>query len=271
MTAGAESNPAVELREVELAYHRAAPVVMNVSGTFEPGTITAILGPNAVGKSTLLKAIIGALPPRNGEILVRGKPPHDRRGRDLASRIVYVAQRPTVAADFTVREVVRLGRYALPANEARIEAALAELELEHLADRPVTELSVGQQQRAALGRAIAQLGDESVLVLDEPTASMDLRHAAAAYRVLKHAAQRGATVILAMHDLTAVTAAADRAWLMGPPEGREELEEIAAATLRAAGSVDEILRPRVLEPVFGLPFEELQLGSGRRVLLPAGR
>jgi iron complex transport system ATP-binding protein len=177
-----------------------------------------------------------------------------------------------VAADFTVREVVRLGRYALPPDEARVGAALATLELEHLANRPVTELSVGQQQRVALGRAAAQLEDGAVLVLDEPTASMDLRHAAAAYRVLQDAAaQRGATVILAMHDLTAVTAVADRAWLMGPPLGAENSSESGPATVRATGAVDEIMRPSELSPVFGLPFEALRVESGRRVLLPAER
>lgn len=269
----------VELQQVELAYHRGRAVVANVTGAFRAGTITAILGPNAVGKSTLLKAIIGAMAPRRGTILVNGKRPSELAGRALASRLAYVAQRPKIAADFTVREVLRLGRYALPSNEQRVDQALAELELEHLAERPMTELSVGQQQRVALGRAIAQLEDGAALVLDEPTASMDLRHAAAAYRVLEGAAARGATVILAMHDLSAVTAVAREAWLLGPVESGDGpgggsagmAEGEAPATLRAAGPVDDILRPDVLEPIFGLPFEELRVGSGRRVLLPASR
>jgi iron complex transport system ATP-binding protein len=233
-------------------------VLQQVSAQAAPGRITALLGPNAVGKSTLLRCVIGALRPTAGEVLLDGQPAHRLRGRRIARRIAYVPQRSIVSAAFTVREVVRLGRYALEVDEKRIDDAMAQLELSEVAKRPYPALSVGQQQRVALARAVAQLAARGLLILDEPTAAMDLRHAHNCFSLLRRLADEGVTVLMAMHDISAAATIADDAWLLaGGPPGR----------LVAGGTVAEVMQPDRLEDVFGLGFEWLQRPGGTRVLL----
>lgn len=197
----------------------------DVTAQAVPGRITALLGPNAAGKSTLLRCIIGALKPTSGCAVVDGKPTHTLSPYQLAQRVAYVPQRSTVAAAFSVREVVELGRYVLPRNRHRIEAAMDQMELSELSERPYAELSVGQQQRVTLARALAQLPDTTTpgirpghLILDEPMSAMDLRHVQAVVSLLRDLAQRQVTVLIAMHDLTLAAAIADDVWLLD--EGR---------------------------------------------------
>ena len=109
-------------------------------------------------------------------------------------------QRSTVSAAFTVREVVELGRFALPPSRRRVDQALADLDLQEGADRPYPALSVGQQQRVTLARAVAQLASDGHLVLDEPTSAMDLRHVRDTMKLLRRLADGGATVLVALHD-----------------------------------------------------------------------
>jgi len=227
-----------------------------VSVDAAPGRITAVLGPNAAGKSTLLRCVIGALTPTAGCVLIDGTPASELDAGTLARRIAYVPQRPTVAAAFTVREVVELGRYALPASRRRIDLALEQLQLQGIADRPFPLLSVGQQQRATLARAVAQLADDGHLVLDEPASAMDLRHVRRSTALLRRLADRGATVLVAMHDLTLAVSLADECWLL--EHGR----------LVAAGPTNEVISVEQLREVFGVGFEWIERPDGGRVLLP---
>jgi len=247
----------ITVRNLSFSYGR-LPVLEQVSAEAEAGRITALLGPNAVGKSTLLRCVIGALRPGAGEVLLDGRPAHRLRGRRIARRIAYVPQRSVVSAAFTVREVVRLGRYALEMDEKRVDEAIERLELTEVSERPYPALSVGQQQRVALARAVAQLAVRGLLVLDEPMAAMDLRHAHNCFSLLRRLADQGVTVLIAMHDISAAATIADDAWLLaGGPPGR----------LVAAGTVAEVMEPDRLEDVFGLGFEWVQRPSGGRVLL----
>ncbi len=230
----------------------------DVSVTATPGRITAVIGPNAAGKSTLLRCLIGALRPSSGEALIDGEIAHRMSTKRLAQRVAYVSQRPVVAAAFTVRQVVELGRYALPASRARTEAAIAELDLTDIADRPFPALSVGQQQRATLARAMAQLADDGHLVLDEPTSAMDLRHAADSMAVLRRAADGGVSVVMALHDLTTAGLVADDCWLL------------AGGRLVAAGPTGEALDIGRLRDVFGLEFEWIKRPDGPPILVGAG-
>ncbi|HRQ76318.1 MAG TPA: ABC transporter ATP-binding protein [Phycisphaerales bacterium] len=246
--------------------------LQGISVRAEPGRITAVLGPNASGKSTLLRCIIGAIAPTSGCVTIDNQPVHKLHPYWLAQRVAYVPQRSVVSAAFTVREVVELGRYALPPSRARIDEALEKLELVELADRPYPNLSVGQQQRVALARAMAQLGRGDVavvtrrgkampatahLILDEPTSAMDLKHVHQAMSVLREAANGGATVLIAMHDLALAAAIADEAWLLH--EGR----------LFASGSVCEVLNVETLHEVYGVSFEWTRGPGGKPALLSA--
>lgn len=248
----------IAVRDVIHRYKGAAlPAIKGVNLTATPGRITAVLGPNAAGKSTLLRCIIGALTPTGGSVLIDGEPAHRLKTRTLAGRLAYVPQRPQVAAAFTVREVIELGRYALPASRQRIDETLKRLELESIADRPFPSLSVGQQQRVTLGRAVAQLGPKGHLVLDEPTSAMDLRHAARTTRLLRELSGKGVTVVIAMHDLKLAASTADECWLLD------------AGRLVAAGPTAEVMQIERLQSIFGVPFEWVER-PGRTPILHAG-
>jgi iron complex transport system ATP-binding protein len=256
-----------------------------VSAQAMPGRITAVLGPNASGKSTLLRCIIGAIRPTAGVVLIDGTPAHAMSAYYLAQKISYVPQRSVVSASFTVREVVELGRYALPASPARIDEALLRMELVCIADRPYAALSVGQQQRVTMARALAQLavgkvpsaeyrapsGDDSVLgtrnselqqptaasylILDEPVSGMDLRHVQDVMSLLRQLAACGTTILVAMHDLSLAASVADDAWLLD--DGR----------LVVAGSVEEVLDAERLSAVFEVEFEWIRSPRGTPTLL----
>ncbi|TVQ57431.1 MAG: ABC transporter ATP-binding protein [Phycisphaerales bacterium] len=230
----------------------------NVTVTATPGCITAVLGPNAAGKSTLLRCIIGVEKPKEGEVRLGDRAVRSMHPQDRAARLAYVPQRSTVAASFTVRQVIELGRYALPPDPARIDHAIESCDLVDLVDRPYPALSVGQQQRVTLARALTQLEPGGVIVLDEPTSAMDYRHVDQAMRLIKACADQGATVLIAMHDLGLAADLASEAWLLD--EG----------SLIASGETCEVLNAERLRAVYGVPFRWLN-EDGRTWLVPDRR
>ncbi len=245
----------ITVRDVIHRYKGAdLPALKGVNATATPGRITAVIGPNAAGKSTLLRCVIGALVPTSGAVLIDGEPSHQLSTRSLACRLAYVPQRPQVAAAFTVREVIELGRYAMPASRRRIDDTLRRLDLESIADRPFPSLSVGQQQRVTLGRAVAQLGPKGHLVLDEPTSAMDLRHAARSTKLLRELALKDVTIIIAMHDLKLAANLSDDCWLLD------------AGRLVAAGPTAEVMQLDRLQGVFGVRFEWVARPDGAPIL-----
>ena len=170
------------------------------------------------------------------------------------ARAIRWATAAAVAAAFTVREVIELGRYAMPASRQRVDDTLRRLELESIADRPFPSLSVGQQQRVTLGRAVAQLGPKGHLVLDEPTSAMDLRHAARSTALLRELAGKGVTVVIAMHDLKLAAGLSDDCWLLD------------AGRLVAAGPTAEVMQIDRLQAVFGVRFEWVDRPGGAPIL-----
>jgi iron complex transport system ATP-binding protein len=244
------------VEQISYAYRR-LQALTEISAQAAAGRITAVIGPNAAGKSTLLRCIIGGLRPTQGCVLIDGEPAHRLKTTQLARRVAYVPQRSVVSASFTVREVVELGRYALPPSRRRVDEALEQLDLVQIADRPYPALSVGQQQRTALARAVAQLAGDGHLILDEPTSAMDLRHVREAILVLRRLADDGATVLVAMHDLMLAASAADECWLLD--RGR----------LAASGPVRDVMNLERLHEVFGIGFEWVSR-PGRSDILLAG-
>lgn len=233
----------------------------DVTATIPAGRVTAIIGPNAAGKSTLLRCLIGAQSPTSGAVTLDGENIRTIPPRRLAKRIAYVAQRPLVSAAFTAREVVELGRYALAPDHKIVEHAMMEMDVLDLTDRVLPNLSAGQQQRVSVARALAQLPSEGdgigALIMDEPTSAMDLRHAQRCTTVMRNLAQRGHAVIVSIHDLILAGAVADDVLLLD--EGR----------VIAHGPKEVVLTRDVLSGVFDVEFEMVKRADGTGVLMPA--
>lgn len=227
----------------------------DITISVKPKSITVLIGPNAAGKSTLLRCVIGALKPSKGIVFIDKKPTHKLSARVLAKCAAYVPQRPIVSAAFSVREVVELGRYVLPRNISKVDDALEQLNLTKLADRAFQTLSVGQQQRVALARAFAQISADGHLILDEPMSAMDLNYVYKCVDLLRERADAGATVILALHDLSLAMSIADNVLLLD--NGK----------LVLAGEVDEVMQPEHLTKVFGIELERVPRAGGKDALV----
>lgn len=219
-------------------------VVSGASLALEPGTVTGVIGPNGAGKSSVLRALAGQIAPRTGRIQVAGSPLAELSARERATRIAYVPQETAASIDFTVRELVALGRYAHRGRFSREtgedrEAASAALEavgIAGLADRECGTLSGGERQLAHIARALAQ--DAPVLILDEPTSALDVHHRLRVFEIIRQQAARGTAVAIAVHDLTEAARVCDR------------LAVIHAGTLHPAASPAEVLTERRLAEVY---------------------
>ncbi len=238
---------------------RAEWAVRELTLAITPGEVVGIIGPNGSGKSTLLKLLAGLLRPQQGEVQLDGHPLGHYAIRTLAQRVAVVPQSVQFVFPFTVREIVGMGRMpyraersgwwgglSLPVRQAGIEsqadrevvqAALAEMELGPIADRSILELSGGERQKVLLARALAQ--QPSILLLDEPTASLDLHHQAAVYRRVR-ALNRdgGVTIVLVSHDLNLAALFARRLILLD--RGR----------VRRVGTPDEVLTQTELDALY---------------------
>lgn len=207
--------PLVELRRVTFGYG-AEPVLQDINLHLHPGQFAALVGPSGAGKTSLLKLILGTLRPQAGQVLIHGKALDGRP----APQVGYVPQLETVDWNFpvTVEQVVLMGRtqrsglWPWPSPEARawMQTVLDRLEIGHLARRHIRDLSGGQQQRVFLARAL--IAEPDLLVLDEPTAGVDLRTAESVLHLLAELNRQGITILLTTHDLNA--AAAHLPWVI---------------------------------------------------------
>jgi iron complex transport system ATP-binding protein len=252
---------------LSFAYVPGKVILDGVSAEFPAGCVTAILGPNGAGKSTLLRILLGVLAPGQGRATLDDSRVRSLPTRQRASRIAYVAQRSDATGTFTVAQVVAMGRLARSRDDGVVHRALERVGLEERAHDLFVELSAGQQQRASLARALAQLdgGDvpmhRQVILADEPCSAMDPRHALMAMRLLREQAHGkgsaavespvgGRSVVVVLHDLTFAARYADRGVLLS-----------AGGKIVAAGAIDEVLEPRRLREVFGVGFARGVVGS----------
>ena len=174
----------------------ANPVIKGFSAEFKAGTITAIIGPNGCGKSTLLAAIAGDLPLTSGLIKINEKDLENYSISDLAKLRSVVLQQPLFNLAFTVQEILAMARSA-GSTLASENAAIAQLAINDLVDRKVTQLSGGEKQRVAIALAIA-VGAQ-VLLLDEPLAAQDVESTKRVIELLKSEAKAGKTIVLVAH------------------------------------------------------------------------
>ena len=203
---GSPSQPVITVENLGFSYGD-NPVLVGVDLTVAAGEFLGLVGPNAGGKSTLLKLILGLLAPQTGRIQVLGRPPRAAR-RQLG----YVPQYPTFPRDFpiSVEQVVLMGRLGLgsqlgwyrPADRAAVRAALAEVEALDLAPRRIGTLSGGQLQRVLLARAL--VGEPRILILDEPTANIDQRVEGDIFELLARLNAR-LTILVVSHDIAFIS------------------------------------------------------------------
>jgi iron complex transport system ATP-binding protein len=250
----------LEARGVTVAYG-GHPVVDDVDLTVRAGDIVALVGPNGAGKSTLLGVLAGDLTPDRGTVTVDGAPIASWRPNELAIRRGVLLQRVALSFPFTVTQVVRMGRAPWSSttaedwDDAVVAAAMVETDVRALADRVFTSLSGGEQARAALARVLAQ--EASVLLLDEPTASLDIRHQEQVLRVARSRADRGDAIVVVLHDLDIAAAHADVVVVLS--NGR----------VRAQGRPDEVCTTELLSDVYEHPVEVLRHPrTGGLVILP---
>lgn len=218
-----------------------------VSMSVPTGTFYAVIGPNGSGKSTLMRALLGTVPLSAGEISLDDRPLDDWDRRGLARAVGAVGQQESVAFPITVRELVAMGRYPHlgplrsegPDDRRAIEAALERCDATRLADREVGTLSGGEFQRVRVARALAQ--EPRALVLDEPTASLDIRHEMEILRLLRSSADEGITVLLITHHLNLAARFADRLLLL------------SCGQVAAEGEAETVLDEETLERVYGWP------------------
>ena len=232
-----------------------------------PGKVTVIVGANACGKSTLLRAMSRLLSPHRGQVLLDGKSIHRTPPRELARTLGLLPQSPIAPEGITVADLVSRGRHPHQSlfsrwtrkDDEAVDDALAATKTSDLAERPVDELSGGQRQRVWIAMALAQ--QTEILLLDEPTTFLDISHQIEVLDLLtdlNHS--RGTTVVMVLHDLNLAARYADH--LVAMADGR----------IHVSGTAENVLTEENVRRVFGLESRIIaDPTSGRPIMLPISR
>jgi iron complex transport system ATP-binding protein len=253
----------LEARSVSVRYRSDRPLALSeVSLGLSPGELVAVLGPNGSGKTTLLKALLGLVPLEQGVTLVDGRPVAHWPRRLLARAVGVVGQQEETVFPLTVRETVMLGRYAhlgpLSAPGAQdqkaVDTAMERCDVVDLASRPVDSLSGGEWKRVRVARALAQ--EPRALVLDEPTASLDVRHEMELFELVARLVLDRLACLVITHDLNLAARFADRILLLD------------FGCVVAAGAPSEVLTPETLTRVFEWPVAVTRWSDGSPQLVP---
>ncbi len=224
-----------------------SPVVREVDLRVRPGEVVGLVGPNGSGKTTLVRVASRALRPSTGDVRVGGRDLDHLGAREAARLVAVVPQDVQPAFSYTALELVLMGRTPYlsawggggPEDWARVRAAMAATNVQHLADRPVDELSGGERRLVVLAQALAQ--DAPVLILDEPTTHLDVRHVLDLLGIVRGLAARDGTAVLAiLHDLNLASSACDR------------LVVLDRGAVVAEGVPERVVTPELLRTVYGV-------------------
>lgn len=247
----------ITLSGVQFAYN-GFPVIKSITHSFEKGSFTALLGPNGSGKSTLIRLINGILTPQAGTVEVMGRSAGSISAREMAREMAYVPQMQYNTFPATVFDTVLLGRnpyisWSPGKDDRRITAEiLVRLGLDDIALKDLNKLSGGQRQQVFIARALAQ--QPSVILLDEPTANLDLRHQHEILRLLAELAAGGITVLVAIHDLNLALKYCSEFIILDDGQVRAE-----------GGS--EIFSEKLIEDIYGVRIKIIR-HEGEMFILP---
>jgi iron complex transport system ATP-binding protein len=252
------TEPALAVEGVRAAY-AAVDVLRGVDVAVRPGEVVGLVGPNGCGKTTLVRVASRTLRPSSGSVRVAGRDPYAMTGREAARLVAVVPQDVIPAFAFSVLEFVLMGRTPYLSrwgsgsveDWAKVREAMAAVGVQHLADRSITELSGGERRRVVLAQALAQ--DAPVLLLDEPTTHLDIRHVVELHQLIRELADaRGTAVLAVLHDLTLAAAVCDR--LVAMADGEVVLE----------GRPVDVVTPELLRTVYGVAADvEINPATGR--------
>lgn len=262
---GDASAQVLAIEGLSYAYRPGEPVFRDASIGLGSGEILSVLGPNGVGKSTLLGCVAGFLKPSQGRVLVRGRDVRELRQAELARNIAYVAQMQATSFGYTVRDYAVMGRaphiglLATPGKEAyaRVDEALDRLGIAGLAGKPFNEISGGERQQVEIARVIVQ--DAPVVLLDEPANHLDLGNQVKVLRALSELAETGHAVVLTTHNPDHCAMLGGRVAIMRHGEPLE------------SGPVSDVLGEERLSSLYGtgIAMEHSQR-AGRTVCYPLG-
>lgn len=257
----------MSLQATQLGFRADGRVLLqDVSLEVRPGQLHAVLGPNGAGKSTLLRLLSGELRPGAGGITLNGRALAQWAPQALARVRAVLPQSESLRFGFSVDQVVALGRlpcarHAPEREDAIVREVLEATDARHLIDRIYPTLSGGERQRVQLARVLAQIWEPGeqprYLLLDEPTASLDLRHQHDCLRLARQLTTQGVGVLAVLHDLNLALAYADQVTLL------------QGGRVAASGEAAAVLTPPILEGVYGVRLERVSRPGQARPLLVA--
>ena len=247
----------IELRQIGFAFADTT-VLRGVDMSMKAGELTAIVGPNGAGKSTLLRIVAGLLAPSQGTARVLELDPYAGDRQALARRLAYLSQSYRMVFPFTALEVVLMGRYAhtqrgrwgrdSEQDRELAMSALGQCDVQDLADRRIDQLSGGEKRRVLIAQALCQ--EAELLLLDEPTAGLDPKHARDLFEMVRGQCDGARSCLLVTHDLNLATRYADRLLLLDQGEQR------------ALGTAGEVLASPALQQAFDMKLQQGTLPDG---------